>query len=88
MASIDDVRPTEPINTKTTEPKVKAAALGTYVLGVVLVGLFGAFNDSNLISVLPDYVTAILTPLLPTLAAWVAGYNARHQYRAGEGSGA
>lgn len=76
----------EPINTSKTEPKVKAAALATYVIGVVGVALFGALNTPDIINGLPDYVTAILVPLLPTIGTWLAAYNAQHQYRVGEGA--
>lgn len=71
----------EPSDTKKAEPKVKAAALGTYVLGVLGVALFGALNQPDIIAGLPDYVTAILVPLIPTIGAYVSGYSASHQYR-------
>jgi hypothetical protein len=63
------------------EPKVKAATIGSYLLGVLGVALLGGFTDGNLIALLPDWASAILTPLLPTLGAAIAGYAARHQYR-------
>lgn len=67
------------------EPKVKAAGIATYIAGLLLVALVTGLQDGQLLEELPDWGTALLAPILPTIAAWVAGYAARHQYRATEG---
>lgn len=68
------------------EAKVKAAAIGQFVLGLVLVAVVGGLTDGNLVAELPDWATALVAPILPTLAGWVAAYSAAHQYRSGERS--
>lgn len=66
------------------EPKVKAQAIATYVLGLILVAVVAALTDGNLVGEVPDAAAALLAPLLPVLAGMAAGYSARHQYRHGE----
>lgn len=66
------------------EAKVKAAAISQFILGLVLVAVVGGVTDGNLVGELPDWATALVAPILPTLAGWVAAYNAKHQYRSGE----
>lgn len=63
------------------EWKVKAAAIGTYVAGLVMVGVWSAITDGNLIGELPDPVATVLTPMIPAVTAVIAGYQARHQWR-------
>jgi hypothetical protein len=70
-----------PPTTGKVEPKVKAASIGTYLAGLVLVALVSGVTDGNLVAEFPDWASALLAPVLPTLAAMAAGYNARHQYR-------
>lgn len=65
-------------------PKVKWAAAGTYLGGVVMTALFAGFQDGNFISFLPDGLSPFVLPIIPSIAAWIAGYRAKHQYRAGE----
>lgn len=67
------------------EPKVKVGAIATYVLGVILIAVFTAVQDGQLVNELPDWAAALIGPILPTVGAWLAAYNARHQYRASEG---
>lgn len=78
--------PTSPVpaSTGTVEPKVKAASIGTYLAGLVLVALVSGLTDGNLVAEFPDWASALLAPVLPTLVAMAAGYNARHQYRSPE----
>lgn len=70
-----------PSNTKVVEPKVKAGAIATYIVGIVLVAIVGGVTDGDLVGELPDWVAALVAPLLPVLAQFAAAYNAAHQYR-------
>lgn len=78
--------PTDPVSTgtKQTEPKVKAATVATYLVGLVLAAVVSGVTDGNLVTLLPDWLASILAPILPAAAAWLAGYNAKHQYRTPE----
>ena len=73
-----------PADTSKTEPKVTVSAVVQYVVGVVLVALVSGAQDGNLVSFLPDWASAVLAPVLPVVAAWVAAYRTRHQFRAPE----
>jgi len=65
-------------------PKVKWGAIGSYLAGLVMTALLAGFTSGNLIAVFPDWLTPFILALVPAAASWVAGYNAKHQYRAGE----
>lgn len=74
----------EPANTRAVEPKVKAATVGSYLAGVLGLALVNAFtgNDNELIvAVLPDWVEAFVLPIIPALVAFLASWNASHQWR-------
>ena len=73
-----------PADTGKVEPKVKVSAVAQYLAGLVLVALVSGLQDGNLISFLPDWVSTIVAPLIPSALAFLAAYNARHQYRAPE----
>jgi hypothetical protein len=84
--------PTNPLPSNTTkvEPKVKWSVLGTYLAGVVSLGLVNAFTaDDNtlLIATLPDAIEPFILPLVPAVVAAVAGFFAKHQWRVGEDPG-
>jgi hypothetical protein len=70
--------------TAPVEPKVKAAAVAQYIGGLVLVAVVAGATDGNLVHDLPDWLSALLAPILPVLAGFAASYSARHQYRSGE----
>lgn len=64
------------------EQKVTWATVGTYVVGVVLLGLsdlLGAHPD--VIAGLPEWLNALLVPLIPALGAFASGWLARHTPR-------
>lgn len=84
-----DIQPGSPANplpadTAKVEPKVKAAGIGAFLVGLILVAIVGGVTDGNLVGELPDWASALLAPVLPTLAAMAAAYSARHQYRTPE----
>lgn len=62
-------------------PKVKWAAVGSYLAGVAVVTFLAILRDPSLVEGVPDWLIALLAPLLPGGAAAGAGYNAEHQYR-------
>jgi hypothetical protein len=77
------IRP-EPANTRSVEPKVKWATIGSYVVGVVAVGIVNALtgNDNELlIEALPDAAEAFVLPIVPAVSAFVFGWYAKHQWR-------
>lgn len=64
------------------EKKVTWSALGAYVAGVVVLAvlqLVGA--DPTLISGMPDWLEAVLVPMIPAVVSFVGGYVARHTPR-------
>lgn len=63
--------------------KVKWSTVGTYLACVMgLAGLNGV-TDLNLVEQLPDLVEVFVAPVLPSLAAFLSGYAAKHDPRAG-----
>ena len=74
----------EPVNTSKVEPKVAWASLGTYIVGVVLLALVNALDESStlLTDAIPDMFEPFLLPLVPALGALLSGYVAKHQWRA------
>jgi hypothetical protein len=79
----------EPANTRKIEPKVKWATIGSYLAGFL--GLFitnlATGSDNELISAtIPDWLEAILYPLLPALVALLSSYHAKHQWRVRPGA--
>lgn len=73
-----------PADTGKTEPKVKVSAVAQYLVGLVLVAVVSGAMDGNLVSLLPDWASSILLPILPAVAGWLAAYNTRHQFRVTE----
>jgi hypothetical protein len=73
-----------PATTSKVEWKVKAATLATYVSGVVGLAIVNAATDDNnklLTDALPDWLEPFVLPVVPAVAAFIAGYSARHQWR-------
>ena len=60
------------------ETKVKLASLATYIAstaGLALLGIYATdYSDS-----LPDWLEAVLYPLVPALAALLTGYQAKNK---------
>ena len=76
----------QPVDTTKVEPKVKWASIGTYLAGVVGLGLVTLLSDNDLLAqALPDPLEVFVMPAVPAVIAAIAGYAARHQWRAGEG---
>ena len=64
------------------ETKVKAASVGAYLASVAGLAVLGAVqSDASLLGFLPDWLTALLVPVLPTAVPFVAGWQARHTPR-------
>lgn len=64
------------------ESKVKWAAFGTFVGSVAATAVLQAIDaDHSLIEVFPDWLEAVVIPLLPTAISWVAGWRAKHTAR-------
>ena len=74
-----------PVNTTTVEPKVKWQAIAGYVIGVVCLGLVAVLqNGPFLIDAIPAPLQVFILPFIPGVIGLLAGYSARHQWRAGE----
>ncbi|WP_433355659.1 hypothetical protein ACQP25_17340 [Microtetraspora malaysiensis] len=72
----------EPTYGRPVETKVKAMTLASYLAGVAGMAVLQAVGDApSMISFLPDWVEAIVLPLVPTGLAALAGYKARHTPR-------
>lgn len=72
----------EPTYTQPVEAKVKAMTLVGYLSGVAGMAVLQAVSDSpSMISFLPDWVEAVVLPLLPTGLSALAGWKARHTPR-------
>lgn len=56
------------------QPKVKWAAVGAYVGGLVLVTILEAAPDTNLVEGLPPYISIFLGPAIPLLISFISGY--------------
>lgn len=64
------------------ETKVKAATLATYLVSVAGLAIVNTVaGDASLLGPLPDLLEALIVPLLPAAAAFLAGYQARHTPR-------
>lgn len=74
---------TTPVTTPApVEKKVKAATLATYFGSVALLAVLGAVNsDPLLISGFPDWIEAILIPVLPALVTFFTAYRTKHTPR-------
>ncbi|MEO3857705.1 hypothetical protein [Acrocarpospora sp. B8E8] len=73
----------EPVTySRPVEAKVKAMTLTSYFVGVAGMAILQVVaDDPSLISFLPDWVEAIVLPLVPTGLAALAGYKAKHTPR-------
>lgn len=64
------------------EKKVTWATVGSYLAGVALLALLNTVaDDPSLIAGLPDWLEAIVLPLLPGIVTFAAGYFAHHTPR-------
>jgi len=64
------------------EKKVTWSAVGTYLGSVAAVAVLTTVSgDPGLISGLPDWLEALLLPLIPTAVAFFSGYSAQHTPR-------
>lgn len=64
------------------EKKVTWSAVGTYVVGVVLLGLSDLLGaHPEVVSGMPEWLNAILMPLVPAIGAFASGYLAHHTPR-------
>lgn len=67
---------------KAVEAKVKAATAGTYLASAAALAVLNAVQaDASLIAGLPDWLEALLLPLVPTAIAFISGYEAPHTQR-------
>lgn len=74
----------EPDDTSTTEPKVVASTLATFIVTIILVAIPALAQSQELVAGLNDWLTLLILTALTTLSTFVAGYAAKHQYRAGD----
>ncbi|WP_433235569.1 hypothetical protein ACQPYK_25570 [Streptosporangium sp. CA-135522] len=64
------------------EAKVKAMGLASYLAGVAGMAVLQAVADNpSMIALMPDWVEALVLPLVPTGLAALAGFKARHTPR-------
>lgn len=63
------------------EAKVKASSVVTYLGVVTLLAVLAEVDHLDLVTALPQWAEVILTPLLPALATFGAGYQTRHTPR-------
>lgn len=66
------------------ETKVKAAAIASYLGGVVILALVNAFtgNDNQLLlDTLPDAIEPFVLPVVPAVVTAIAGWAAKHTPR-------
>lgn len=78
-----------PAPKKPIEKKVTWSAAGAYLAGLVglaVLQLVGA--DPTLISGMPDWLEAIILPMVPAAISFLTGYNAKHTPRPDLASGA
>jgi hypothetical protein len=68
------------------ETKVKAASLGSYLGGVLLMAILNAATNVNIIAGLPDWLESLLAPVLTTAITFLSGWAAKHTPRPDLGS--
>ena len=79
----------EPANTRKIEPKVTAATVGSYLAGflaLVITNLATGADNELISATIPDWLEAILYPLLPALSALFLAYFQKHQWRVRPGA--
>lgn len=74
---------TTPVTTPAPiEKKVTAATIATYFGSVVMLAILGAVSSNPLlISGLPDWIEAILIPVIPALVTFFTAYRTAHTPR-------
>lgn len=73
---------TAPATPAPIEKKVKAATVATYVGSVIILAVLGAVSSNPLlISGLPDWIEAILIPVIPALVTFFTAYQTEHTPR-------
>ena len=63
------------------ESKVKSAAAWSYLAALGGLAVVNGVTDTTLITDLPDAVEVFVAPLVPALAAGIAGFLAKHTPR-------
>lgn len=67
------------------EKKVKTATVATYIGSVIILAVLGAVSSNPLlISGLPDWIEAILIPVIPALVTFFTAYQTEHTPRPGD----
>jgi uncharacterized membrane protein (Fun14 family) len=67
------------------EAKVTAATIAAYLISVAGLAVVNVVeSDASLLGPLPDVLEPFVVALAPALAAFLAGYKARHTPRPGE----
>lgn len=63
------------------ESKVKSAAAWSYLIALGALAVVNGVTDTTLVTDLPDGVEVFVAPLVPALAAGIAGFLAKHTAR-------
>jgi len=63
------------------ETKVKVAGVFTYLGVAALLGILGATSEAELVSSLPDWLSAPVAAALPALITFWRAYQAKHTPR-------
>lgn len=64
------------------EKKVKAATVATYLGSVIVLAVLGAVSSNPLlISGLPDWIEAVVIPVIPALVTFFTAYRTAHTPR-------
>lgn len=63
------------------ESKVKAGAAWAYLAALGALAVVNGVTDTTLVTDLPDGVEVFVAPLVPALAAGIAGFLAKHTAR-------
>lgn len=65
------------------EAKVKAAAIATLLVSLVLAVLNDLRDDASLLAPLPGWLQAVVIALVPPAVTFLSGWQARHTARIG-----
>lgn len=84
LATSPDVPPSAPAATaKPIEKKVTTSAIAAYLGVMVLLQILGAVSGNPLlIDGLPDWLEAIIIPVIPAAITFLTGYQTKHTPRA------